>query len=107
MITMTENATKAIGRFIKNSETPTTGLRVSVSGGGCSGLQYRMSLEESAHEDDAVVESDGVKLFVDALSIPMLQGTQIDFVETLEESGFKFVNPNATASCNCGSSFAT
>ncbi|MBV2092089.1 MAG: iron-sulfur cluster assembly accessory protein [Candidatus Thiodiazotropha sp. (ex. Lucinisca nassula)] len=106
MLTLTENAHKAISRFIKSSETPVGGLRISVTGGGCSGLQYGMALEESANDEDAVLEIEELKIFVDPLSAPMLNGVTVDFLDSMEGSGFKFENPNATNSCGCGNSFS-
>jgi iron-sulfur cluster assembly accessory protein len=106
MLTLTENAQKAVGRFIRGSETPVAGLRISVVGGGCSGMQYSLVLEESIRSDDQVVESGGVKILVDPHSAPLLQGLQVDFVDSMQGSGFKFENPNARASCGCGTSFS-
>ncbi|MEJ2590797.1 MAG: iron-sulfur cluster assembly accessory protein [Candidatus Thiodiazotropha sp.] len=106
MITITENAQKAIGRFIKGAETPVEGLRISVTGGGCSGMQYGMALEEGAKSDDTVVEVGSLKIFIDPFSAPMLNGVTVDFLDSMEGSGFKFDNPNATASCGCGHSFS-
>ncbi|MES9868216.1 MAG: iron-sulfur cluster assembly accessory protein [Sedimenticola sp.] len=106
MLTLTESAQKAVSRFIKGSETPVSGLRISVTGGGCSGMQYGMSLEEQAKGDDTVVEVGELKIFVDPASAPLLDGITVDFLETMEGSGFKFENPNATASCGCGKSFS-
>lgn len=106
MLTLTDKAVKAVSRFIRSSETPVTGLRVSVAGGGCSGLQYGMKLESEAAADDTVIEFDGVNVFVDAASAPMLSGVTVDFIDTMTESGFKFINPNATNSCGCGKSFS-
>jgi iron-sulfur cluster assembly accessory protein len=106
MLTLTENAQKAIGRFIKGSETPVAGLRISVTGGGCSGLQYGMALEASSKADDTVVEINRLKIFVDSCSVPMLKGVTVDFLDSMEGSGFKFHNPNASASCGCGNSFS-
>lgn len=106
MITLTENAQKAISRFIKGAETPVQGLRISVTGGGCSGMQYGLALEETPNNDDTIVEVSGLKLFVDPYSAPMLKGVTVDFLDSMEGSGFKFENPNATASCGCGNSFS-
>jgi iron-sulfur cluster assembly protein len=106
MLTLTDNAIKAIDKFIKGSETPIAGLRISVQGGGCSGFQYGMSLEESSDMTDTVVTFGEVKVFIDPASAPMLQGVKLDFVDSLEGSGFKFENPNATNSCGCGNSFS-
>lgn len=106
MLTLTENAKKVVDKFISNSETPIAGLRLMVNGGGCSGLQYGMRLEESPVETDQVIDMGSFKVLVDSASAEMLQGVTVDYVETMESSDFKFENPNATASCGCGNSFA-
>ena len=106
MLSLTENAQAAVGKFIEGAEQPVSGLRVSVTGGGCSGFQYGMALETEAKEEDTVVECGNVKVFVDPQSMPLLDGVTIDFMDGLEGSGFKFENPNATNSCGCGSSFS-
>ncbi len=106
MLTLTESAQKAVDRFIQGAEEPLQGLRISVTGGGCSGMQYAMALEAEAKADDAIVECGPVKVFIDAQSAPMLDGVIVDFLDGLEGSGFKFENPNATNSCGCGSSFS-
>ena len=82
------------------------GLRVSVVGGGCSGFQYNLSLDPSARDDDIIIEQDGVKLFVDPISHQYVHGTGLDYVNSLHDAGFKFLNPNATRTCGCGSSFS-
>lgn len=106
MIQFTPNAAKAARRFLKYSETPVVGLRVYVSGGGCSGLQYGLSLEAERAPDDTLFDIDGLPVIIDPLSQPLLTGVTVDFVDTLIETGFKFDNPNATASCGCGKSFS-
>jgi iron-sulfur cluster assembly protein len=106
MITLTPAALSAVEKFIQGAATPVAGLRIAISGGGCSGFQYGMSLEESQAEDDLVVELGKVKLLVDPFSAPLLTGVTVDFVDSLNGSGFKFVNPNASSSCACGSSFS-
>lgn len=106
MLTLTDNAIKAINRFIAGSENGACGLRIQVSGGGCSGLQYGLKLEQAANSDDVVVESGGVKVFVDPASVPSIDGVTVDFVESMEGSGFKFTNPNAKNPCSCGKSFS-
>lgn len=106
MLTLTENAQKAISRFIRGSDTPVAGLRISVTGGGCSGMQYGMALEEACKDDDVVVETGSLTIFVDPYSAPLLQGVTVDFLDGMEGSGFKFDNPNASASCGCGKSFS-
>jgi len=107
MITLTESAVQAVGRFISSSDKPTAGLRIEVTDGGCSGLSYGLRLEEKESGEDTVIDCGMVKVFVDPISLPKLDGMSIDFVDSLEGSGFKFTNPNAVKSCACGSSFTT
>lgn len=107
MITLTDSAIQAVGRFIANSEKPNSGLRIEVTDGGCSGLSYGLKLDELPVQTDTVIECGSVKLFIDPVSLPKLDGMSIDFVDSLEGSGFKFTNPNAVKSCACGSSFST
>ena len=106
MINLTENAIQAVDKFIQGAEKEIGGLRISVAGGGCSGFQYGLSLEEAASNDDEVLEFGTVKVFVDPESAPILSGVTVDFVDGLEGAGFKFENPNATNSCGCGNSFS-
>lgn len=106
MLTLTDSAQKAVSRFIKSNETLVTGLRISVTSGGCSGLQYAMALEAAAGADDVVLECGSVRIFIDPLSAPYLNGVTVDFQDTMEGGGFKFQNPNAQNSCGCGSSFS-
>lgn len=105
MITLTEKAISAVGRFIAGSETPNAGLRIEVTDGGCSGYQYGLKLEAENTADDTVIDCGTVKVFVDPVSMPMLDGMSIDFLDSIEGSGFKFTNPNAAKSCACGASF--
>ena len=107
MIKMTPNALSAVEKFIKGSDVPVAGLRIAISGGGCSGFQYGMSLEQARNEDDTVLDYGAVTLLVDPLSAPLLEGVTVDFVDSLNGSGFKFENPNASSSCACGSSFSS
>ena len=81
-------------------------LRLSVEGGGCSGFQYKFGLADEAEGGDLVVERDGVRLVVDAVSLDLLTGSEVDYVESLGGSAFKVTNPNAASGCGCGSSFA-
>lgn len=106
MITLTDNAVDAVDRFIQSADKEIGGLRISVSGGGCSGFQYGLSLEETAESTDEVLEFGAIKVFVDPESAPILSGVTVDFVDGLDGAGFKFENPNATASCGCGNSFS-
>lgn len=106
MLTLTESAQKAVSRFIQGAETPVAGLRIAVTGGGCSGMQYGMALEEASKDDDTILDIGDVKIFVDPASAPMLENVTVDFQDNLDGSGFKFENPNAKASCGCGNSFS-
>lgn len=106
MIKLTPNAVKAIHRFIRGSETPVAGLRIMIQGGGCSGFQYGLRLEQEMQEDDTLLEIDGVKVLVDPMSYTLVAGVTVDFIDTLTHTGFKFDNPNATSTCGCGQSFS-
>jgi iron-sulfur cluster assembly protein len=107
MIQMTDNAVKAVRRFIKGAGKPVAGLRIAITGGGCSGFQYDMKLEEAIAEGDTVVDcGSDLKVFIDPASAGMLGGVIVDFVETLDGAGFKFENPNASNTCGCGKSFS-
>ncbi len=81
-------------------------LRLSVEGGGCSGFQYRFGLADAVAEDDVVVETDGVRLAVDSISLDLVRGARVDFVDSLGGAAFRVENPNAVAGCGCGTSFA-
>ena len=105
MIVLTDSAVDAVRTAIQKAEAQPAGLRIQVEAGGCAGYKYMMGLVGSAEADDLVVTSDGVSVFVDPVSQPLLAGTTIDFVVALEGSGFTFENPNATNSCSCGKSF--
>jgi iron-sulfur cluster assembly protein len=106
MLTLTESAQKAVRRFIKGADEPVAGLRISVTGGGCSGMQYAIALEPASKIDDLVVECGAFEVFVDPYSAPLLNGVTVDFQDGMDGSGFKFTNPNAGASCGCGKSFS-
>ena len=106
MISLSDSAVQAVSRFISSAETPITGLRISVAGGGCSGFQYSMRLEEAPAMEDTVVNCGEVKVFIDPASAPFLENVSVDFVNNIEGSGFKFHNPDAKASCGCGNSFS-
>jgi iron-sulfur cluster assembly accessory protein len=106
MIGLTESAVKEIKTILEREKKDGHGLRVRVIGGGCSGLTYQMGLEEAPVEGDKVVESHGMKVFVDPKSAVFLAGTEIDFVHDLNGSGFKVNNPNAESTCGCGKSFS-
>ena len=106
MINLTESATNAVKKFIDGSEKPVEGLRISVQGGGCSGFQYGLALEEQVSDSDVVMDYAGLKVLIDPDSAALLEGVTVDFVDSINGAGFKFENPNATASCGCGNSFS-
>lgn len=105
-LTFCDAAAAKVAELITEAENPALKLRVYVSGGGCSGFQYGFSFEESVNTDDALVEKSGVTLLVDPMSLQYLHGAEIDFEEGLEGARFVIRNPNATATCGCGSSFS-
>ena len=104
-ITVSERAARRIGEILKG-EPEGTMLRVSVEGGGCSGFQYKFDMEKSRGDDDLVISHDGATVLIDSVSQQYMAGSEIDFVEDLIGASFKIKNPNATASCGCGTSFA-
>ncbi len=106
MISLTENAAEKVMGLIEKRPNETQGLRVGVRGGGCSGFTYFLEFAESPNKGDRELDSHGVKLFIDPKSFLYLMGTEIDFVDSLAGSGFKFVNPNARRTCGCGESFS-
>lgn len=105
-IQLTEAAIAKAKRALTQEGHPDWGLRIGVVGGGCSGFQYTMNLDEAARADDVVFRADGLAVFIDPMSLPYLQGMTIDYVTGLHGAGFKFLNPNAARTCGCGSSFA-
>ncbi len=105
-LTVTESAARRVRRILEAEGTPDLRLRVSVSGGGCSGFQYGFALDGKSEPDDVVIEKDGITVVVDGMSLMYVLGSQLDFIEDLTGSYFKVSNPNATASCGCGTSFA-
>lgn len=107
MITMTPEAVDQLKEYLTDEGMSEAMLRVFVAPGGCSGLQYGMSVEETSEEDDHVIEQDGIKLLVDQFSAMYLGGAEIDYVNSLMGGGFTVRNPNAVASCACGHSFDT
>lgn len=104
-VTLSVNAARRIKEILAG-EAEGTKLRVSVSGGGCSGFQYNFTLEQQVQTDDLVITRDGAIVLIDEMSQAYLEGSQIDFVDDLIGAAFKINNPNATASCGCGTSFA-
>ncbi|MDP2480489.1 MAG: iron-sulfur cluster assembly accessory protein [Candidatus Palauibacterales bacterium] len=107
-ITLSEVAAGEVRKFMSEEkmEGEAAGLRVSVVPGGCSGFEYALNLEPEARDDDFVLGSHGVRLFIDPFSAQYLEGVSIDYQSTFQGSGFTFDNPNATGGCGCGSSFA-
>ena len=106
-ITLTEKAATEIKALFEQQGIENAALRVFVSGGGCSGLQYGMAIAEEVEEGDVEFEQHGVRILVDPLSVNYMTGASIDYVEDMMGGGFKIDNPNATKSCGCGSSFST
>ncbi len=106
-IIITEAAANIVRDLLAQKNVPDYGLRVFVSGGGCSGMQYGMALEAEARSYDHVVEKDGIKIFIDPTSMMYLNSATIDYEDSLMGGGFKIDNPNAVSSCGCGSSFKT
>lgn len=107
MIEVTNEAAERIrGLLDEDGKLASHGLRMKVIGGGCSGLQYQLSFDDVVREIDNEIEVDGVRVIVDEKSALYLVGSVLDFVDTLQESGFKIENPNASNTCGCGQSFA-
>ncbi len=105
-LSLSDLAVEKVKETMLKEGKPEGGLRVSVVGGGCSGFQYSLGFDAAPREDDIIVEQGGVKLFVDPTSLQYVHGTMLDYVNGLHGAGFKFVNPNATRTCGCGSSFS-
>lgn len=103
---MTESAARQVRRLVESGGDPAMMLRVSVSGGGCSGFQYGFALDDKLEEGDRTLDQHGVRLVVDESSLGLLQGAVVDFVSDLMGSSFSIRNPNATATCGCGKSFS-
>ena len=103
-LTLTPSAAKRV-QWIAEKQTKPAILRLSVEGGGCSGFQYKFDLADAPDGDDLVTETDGVKLVVDPVSLDLVGGSVVDFVESLGGAAFRVENPNAAAGCGCGSSF--
>jgi iron-sulfur cluster assembly protein len=106
MITVTETAAKKVKSLIEESGFKTPYLRVSVKGGGCSGLSYELSFDTDQQSNDTLAEDKGVKILVDNKSLLYLFGTELEFSDGLNGKGFQFINPNASRTCGCGESFA-
>jgi iron-sulfur cluster assembly accessory protein len=104
-ITVTERAARRIGEILRR-EPPGSMLRVSVEGGGCSGFQYRFDIDRAQGDDDVVIRREGATVLIDQISVGYLAGSEIDFVDDLIGASFRINNPQATASCGCGTSFS-
>jgi len=107
VLSLTEAAASKLHELTKEETSPDIGLRVYVYSGGCSGYRYGMMLEDAPTPDDKVLAVNGVKVYVDGNSVSLLEGSQIDYVDTLMGAGFTVNNPNAVSGCGCGSSFRT
>lgn len=109
-ISVTPVAVSKVREIMEQQDPVPAGLRIGVMGGGCSGFSYSMTFENNGNSDelgmDKVFDFNGLKVFVDQASLLYLDNTEIDYVETLEGSGFKFANPNVKSTCGCGSSFS-
>lgn len=106
-IILTESATEMVQNLLVQKNVPDYGLRIFVSGGGCSGLQYGMALDKEPGENDHVITDRGVKIYVDPISMMYLSGSVVDYEDSLMGGGFRIDNPNAVSSCGCGHSFKT
>lgn len=106
LIKVTASAAKKVGSLLQKQGRPNGVLRVAVVGGGCSGLQYKMDLQDQPAHRDILVESSGVKVVVDPKSALYVTGSELDYVDALQDGGFKVKNPNAASSCSCGESFS-
>jgi iron-sulfur cluster insertion protein len=103
-VTLSDRAVRRIAEILK-AEPPPAALRLAVTGGGCSGFQYNFALDDAQLDEDLLVEKDGARLLIDPVSLDFLSGAEIDFTDELIGQTFKVNNPNATASCGCGTSF--
>ena len=104
-ILLTEKAAFKVRELMRTEGKESAYLRVYVAGGGCSGLTHGLALEDSPTKDDMIIDERGVKIIVDNLSARYLFGTEVDYIESLQASGFKINNPNAVSTCGCGQSF--
>ncbi len=107
IVSLTDAAATKLQELTKAETSPDIGLRVYVYSGGCSGYRYGMMLEDQPTADDSVLQTNGVRVYVDSSSVPLLAGSSIDYVDTLMGAGFTVANPNAVSGCGCGSSFRT
>lgn len=106
MLKLTETAVTKVKEILDQQNPKPAGLRIAVVGGGCSGFSYQMAFDNQNGPTDKVETFDGLSVFVDQVSAMYLDGTEVDYIETLEGAGFKFNNPNVKTTCGCGSSFS-
>lgn len=106
LIRLTSNAAQKVSSLLTRQGRPNGVLRVAIVGGGCSGLQYKMDLQDAPASRDILVESGGIRVVVDPKSALYVTGSELDYVDALQEGGFKVKNPNAATSCSCGESFS-
>jgi iron-sulfur cluster insertion protein len=105
-INLTARAVNKVRELVEEEENPSLKLRVYITGGGCSGFQYGFSFEDTAAEDDTIIEREGIAVLVDPMSFQYLVGSEVDYTEGLEGSRFIINNPNAATTCGCGASFS-
>jgi iron-sulfur cluster assembly accessory protein len=106
LIKVSDSAAKKVGSLLQRQGRPNGVLRVAVVGGGCSGLQYKMDLQDQPANRDILVESSGIRVVVDPKSALYVTGSELDYVDALQDGGFKVKNPNAASTCSCGESFS-
>jgi iron-sulfur cluster assembly accessory protein len=106
MVTLTDTATSKIKQLLNGQASDESGLRLAVRGGGCSGFQYALAFDEQ-RDGDQIYEPNGVRVLIDAQSLPFVDGSEVDFVDGLQGAGFAVNNPNVVAACGCGQSFRT
>lgn len=106
IVLLTLAAVEKVRAMMLKENKSNYGLRVGVVTGGCAGLSYEMRLQKSAYDNDRIIEQDGIPIFINEESVAFLNGIEIDYTDTLKESGFKYKNPNAKSSCGCGTSFS-
>jgi len=106
-VTLTELAELRLRTFLRGTpnHTPDRGIRIAVKDGGCNGYEYDIKISNAPNAEDQVIQSGGLRVFIDPKSAPLLNGMVVDYIDGLMESGFKFINPNATDTCGCGKSF--
>ena len=107
VVSLTPEAQSRLRELLSKEESPNLALRIFVSGGGCSGMQYGMAFDDQRRNDDVIIENEGVQILVDDFSVNYIRGSEIDYVDSLMGAGFTVHNPNAVHSCSCGHSFDT